>query len=141
MFSCSKDEEVIVSATNADVMGVWTVSSSDISVKGVEVSDQQKAFLALLTEAEGNIFKFEDGGKFVKESKNILLSTSGTTSNSTYTEEGAWKLDGGKTLVLTDADDEKTSYEIRSLNAESATIVEVVSENGVTVEVVVNLKK
>ena len=141
LFSCSKDEEVIISATPADVMGTWTVTSSDIDVKGVEISDQQKALLVLLTEAEGNIFKFEDGGKFVKESKNLLLTTANTDNNSTYTEEGSWQLNGGKTLILTNEDDEKTTYEIRSLNAESATIVEVASESGVTVEVTVTLKK
>ena len=40
---------------------------------------------------------------------------------STY-EEGVWSFDGKSTLTLTDADDAKVSYQIKSLNSEAITL-------------------
>ena len=100
MFSCSKDEEETIFA-EADLMGEWTITQ---------------------TEGDDDSFNF-----YRKESTYEFMADNKYTSEREYgqkfTMEGTWKLESGKTLVLTDEDGNEEKFAIKSLDSNKAILI------------------
>ena len=126
MFSCSKDDEEAVFA-EADIMGTWTISSSDLKVNGVSDESISSWYV------EGSILKIMEEKEYEVSKDDYIY------------ERGSWSFDGKSTLTLTDSDDEATPFQIKSLNNEAATLYSSVEESFLGVELkseqTINLKK
>ena len=126
MFSCSKDDEVAVFA-EADIMGTWRISSSDLKLNGV---------------SDDNISSWYEEGSTIEimEDKKYEIS-----KDDRVYEEGTWSFDGKSTLTLTDSSDDATPFQIKSLNKEAATLYSYEEESLLGFEIkseqTINLKK
>ncbi|WKN44109.1 copper resistance protein NlpE N-terminal domain-containing protein [Tunicatimonas pelagia] len=143
LFSCGNDDEEAIFA-EADLMGEWTVSSTEINIPGMDLPAEQMAlFGAILSIPEGTTIQLNNDKTYEQEGAELGFLTTN--------ESGTWKLEGGKTLVLTSQDNEDKQYQIRSLNSESAVWyisekmesgdVSIPGATEVTVESTISLKK
>lgn len=106
MFSCSKDDEE-VSYTQDDLIGNWSVLSSEMATIGGGTD------VATPTYPENSVFMISADSKY-----SIMTEAADFSYQS-----GTWKLEEGKTVVITENALKTTKrFEIKSLNKESATL-------------------
>ncbi len=100
LFSCNKDEEKAAFA-EVDILGSWTISSSELKINGVSDSGLSSFY------SEGYTVEAK-GDKTYEISKEDV----------TY-EDGKWSFDGKRTFVMTDDEGNATSFQIQSYKQRS----------------------
>jgi hypothetical protein len=125
---CSEDDDVKTIATEADLVGTWTMQSSevDFTVNGQDIIDYMIEVLEL-SEEEASIQKeaFEEAME-TESDMTIELK-----SNHTYIEketgedpvEGKWKLSSdGKKLLIDEGTVDEIEFEFKSITSNSVSL-------------------
>jgi len=118
---CSEDDEVKTVATEADLVGTWTMQSSevDFTVNGQDIIDYMIEVLKI-SEEEATIQKeILEGGAAMESGMTIELK-----SNHTYIaketgedpDDGTWKLSSdGKKLLIDEGTVDEMEFEFKSI--------------------------
>lgn len=131
LFSCNKEDEEAI-FTEAGLVGVWTIESSELKINGQSLTDGDTGFFSY---PKNSVIEFLSSKRYNISDESLAV----------IYEEGTWAFDGASTVTLTDSNDEVTIYTIQSMNGKSARLYSLVEESllGVSLksEQTLNLKK
>ncbi len=135
--ACSEDEDVKTSATKADMVGTWTLKSSDLDIsvggksfkevymEATGASEEEAAIALKLFEEEGG--DFEEGTLIEFQSDNKFLVKS--PDDNDYEPGGNWELSAdGKKITIGDAG-EALIFDIISISGNSLSLTTKMTEN------------